>query len=302
MPAEASRLPWSVSWCLLVSSNFVLVISYSAVAFVLSDYALSRRGLGSGKRDPKGVTRLTQLGIHAVTFGALLMPLALLFGIAGVGFLVTVTLGHLLLDGALLLVDDRLEESPARRRAVSSSAEVGLSDGWAPYGALATIMQLLANAGLALVAWWIWLPATTMIDGPLGLIRVGGAVDLLAALTVASVAAALVLVNGYVGSRFVVSIMPPVSPAPGDDAAPDQEADTVSSIVGVLERTIVSALIIAHAEEAAALVLAAKEFARRRLVESDSRFAERYLIGTLASFAFAVLSGYLARVALESVV
>ncbi len=141
MPAEASRLPWSVSWCLLVSSNFVLVISYSAVAFVLSDYALSRLGLGSGRRDRPDATRLTQLGIHSLAVGLLLMPLALLFGIPGLGFLATVTLGHVLLDGALLILDDRLEEGLARRQAMAASAEARASDGWAPYGALTIILQ-----------------------------------------------------------------------------------------------------------------------------------------------------------------
>ena len=65
----------------------------------------------------------------------------------------------------------------------------------------------------------------------------------------------------------------------------------------MLERLIVSALVLANASTAVGFVIAAKTLARFKQLD-DREFAEYYLLGTLASTAVAILSSLLALQAL----
>lgn len=69
--------------------------------------------------------------------------------------------------------------------------------------------------------------------------------------------------------------------------------------IGILERLIVVTFVLARAEAAIGLVIAAKTLARFRQLD-DRDFAEYYLLGTLASVAVAVISGFLAAAVLDT--
>jgi hypothetical protein len=81
----------------------------------------------------------------------------------------------------------------------------------------------------------------------------------------------------------------PVTPVP----APAQ----VGATIGILERLLIVAFMLASAEAAIGFVIAAKTIARFRLLD-DRDFAEYYLLGTLGSVGVAVITGLAAKAAL----
>ncbi len=73
--------------------------------------------------------------------------------------------------------------------------------------------------------------------------------------------------------------------------------DSVGATIGDIERLLTTVLILARAEVAIGLVIAAKTLARFKRLD-ERHFAERYLIGTLASITIAVASALAARLVL----
>jgi hypothetical protein len=91
-------------------------------------------------------------------------------------------------------------------------------------------------------------------------------------------------------------------PAP---ATPAHAAQTparparVGEAIGILERLLIVTFVLAGAEAAIGLVIAAKTLARFRQLD-DRDFAEYYLLGTLASVAVAAISAFIAAGVLDS--
>jgi hypothetical protein len=86
-------------------------------------------------------------------------------------------------------------------------------------------------------------------------------------------------------------------------AVPEHVAQTparparVGEAIGILERLLVVTFLLARAEAAIGLVIAAKTLARFRQLD-DRDFAEYYLLGTLASVAVAAISAFVATAVL----
>lgn len=75
----------------------------------------------------------------------------------------------------------------------------------------------------------------------------------------------------------------------GDSSNQEENDPQVGSIIGKLERIIVSILILCNQFGAAGFVLTAKSIARYKQLE-DKNFAEKYLVGTLTSVAIAFIT------------
>ena len=91
---------------------------------------------------------------------------------------------------------------------------------------------------------------------------------------------------------------PPTTPAAPAAPAPAPPG-RVGEAIGILERLLIVTLVLAGAEAAIGLVIAAKTLARFKQLD-DRDFAEYYLLGTLASVAVATLSAFVAVAALDS--
>ena len=95
---------------------------------------------------------------------------------------------------------------------------------------------------------------------------------------------------------------PPVPPvataAPAPEPASPPPAQ-VGATIGILERLLIVTFVLAGAEVAIGLVIAAKTIARFRLLD-DRDFAEYYLLGTLGSVTVAILTGLVAKAALAA--
>jgi hypothetical protein len=105
---------------------------------------------------------------------------------------------------------------------------------------------------------------------------------------------------------LVGRVDPDAPPSPPPPAEPDPthhppaSPGRVGEAIGILERLLVVTFVLARAEAAIGLVIAAKTLARFRQLD-DRDFAEYYLLGTLASVAIAVVTGFLAAAALATV-
>ena len=73
----------------------------------------------------------------------------------------------------------------------------------------------------------------------------------------------------------------------------------VGATIGILERILIVTFVLAGADAAIGLVIAAKTIARFRQLD-DRDFAEYYLLGTLASVSVAILTALVARAALAA--
>ena len=88
------------------------------------------------------------------------------------------------------------------------------------------------------------------------------------------------------------TVVSPLHPAP---APPGR----VGEAIGIIERLLIVTFVLAGAEAAIGLVIAAKTLARFKQLD-DRDFAEYYLLGTLASVAIASISAFAAAAALGS--
>jgi hypothetical protein len=88
----------------------------------------------------------------------------------------------------------------------------------------------------------------------------------------------------------------PVAPPPPPAVLVPAPAQ-VGATIGILERLLIVAFMLASAEAAIGFVIAAKTIARFRLLD-DRDFAEYYLLGTLGSVGVAVITGLAAKAAL----
>ena len=87
----------------------------------------------------------------------------------------------------------------------------------------------------------------------------------------------------------------PVTPIHPSPAPPGR----VGEAIGIIERLLIVTFVLAGAEAAIGLVIAAKTLARFKQLD-DRDFAEYYLLGTLASVAIASISAFAAAAALGS--
>ena len=99
-------------------------------------------------------------------------------------------------------------------------------------------------------------------------------------------------VRGHPGARTTATARG------GRARPPDAPSEAgIGSTIGIIERLLISALVLAGGLLAIGLVVAAKTLARFKQLD-DRDFAEYYLLGTLASVTFAVVTSLVALRAL----
>ena len=116
------------------------------------------------------------------------------------------------------------------------------------------------------------------------------------AVLVCLVLTSLVIVNVRAGSLFVATLVRAPRPPPRRRRASTADAPSearIGSTIGIIERLLISALVLAGGLLAIGLVVAAKTLARFKQLD-DRDFAEYYLLGTLASVTFAVVTSLVA--------
>ena len=150
----------------------------------------------------------------------------------------------------------------------------------------------LLLAGAEPLAWWQDLVARIAALGRRRGRRSRGA-------GVSRASASLVIANVRAGSLFVATLVRAPRPPLVADARPMTAPPWpgIGATIGVIERLLISALVLAGGVMAIGLVVAAKTLARFKQLD-DRDFAEYYLLGTLASVTFAVVTSLVAARAL----
>jgi hypothetical protein len=120
-----------------------------------------------------------------------------------------------------------------------------------------------------------------------------------AAATPAALARAWDIRLGPIAGRIEEDLPPPAATTPVEPAPMTPPPAQVGATIGVLERLLIATFVLASAEVAIGLVVAAKTIARFRLLD-DRDFAEYYLLGTLGSVSVAILTGLIAKAALTA--
>ncbi len=217
--------------------------------------------------------------------------------------------------------------------------ETSLGAGWTALPAAYFILDQLAHVAIVLAAAWSLLrdtvPTTFATDLTARLAAGADPADFHRLVLVLVVAASVVIVNVQAAALFVNTLLQPVrtvtrTPSePVVDRPPESavrryrieigrltgrvEAEpserplavlapplNVGRAIGVVERLLITLLVMARADAAIALVVGVKTIARFRQLD-DRSFAEYYLLGTLASVSIGIAAGLAARLVLEGV-
>jgi len=251
------------------------------------------------------------LASHGIVVGLTLVPLVLAFGLPGLAYLLVTTLTHIAIDRAKIVLTRRSESAAAgnvEEADVPQEPDATLGVAWTPAPATLFVVDQLVHIAVLFVAWSVLLSGAELLDLAA---RAGGALmgqltpDLFHRTTLTVlVITILVIVNVRAASLFVATLVQAHGSPSGADGGSAAEhvpaARTgvaspakLGATIGVLERLVVVALVLAGQASAIGLVIAAKTLARFKQLD-DRRFAEYYLVGTLASVSVALVTGLLA--------
>jgi Protein of unknown function (DUF3307) len=274
-----------------------LVLAHLAADFVLQTDAIAVGKFGDGQR------AWTWLGVHVAVVAVVNLPLVPAYGLPGLGYAALTVLAHLAIDRVKIVLTKNTfpVSEPVVAEGGDPAAGPPLDRRWTPRPAALFMLDQLAHLGVLLVLWWLLLRGAPDAGFADAVGRLAGADPAVfhRLVLVLVVLLDLAIVNVRAASLFVGTLVrAPALAAPGSAGEQDRASPArVGAVIGVLERLIVCALVLAGAFNAIGLVIAAKTIARFRQLE-DREFAEYYLLGTLASVGVAILTSLVAVAAL----
>lgn len=281
-----------------MTGDAVLVLAALVLAHLVADFVLQSDAMATAKFGD-GPAAWRALGIHVAIVGGVLLPVLLGLGVSALAYTALTVLSHFAIDRLKVVMTRRAEPRSANGSASPEEAATGpaLDRQWtAVPGALFALDQV-AHVCLIFGLWFIFLAGTapTGLAVELGDLLAGSDPDGLHRFVVATlVLASLTLVNVRAAPIFVATLVrPPPLPAEGTSPSPAR----VGAVIGILERLLICALVLAGAVGTIGLVIAAKTLARFKQLD-DREFAEYYLLGTLASVTVAVITSLVAQQAL----
>lgn len=277
----------------------MLVLSWLVLGHLLADFVLQPDHVATRKFG-RGSDAWRALGTHVLIVGVVAAPIALVYGLPGVGYVLVTVLTHLVIDRAKIEATLRANPTPVATEAGGGPEMV---PGWSPMPGVWFLFDQLAHLVVLVGAWAVLLARAEPLDWWQELvarIAAGGDGEAIGrAALVFVVICALVVANTRAGSLFVGTLVraprpPIVQDTRGDDGP---SVARIGATIGVIERLLIVTLVLAGGVAAVGLVIAAKTIARFRQLE-DRLFAEYYLLGTLASVSLAVITSLIAQVAL----
>jgi hypothetical protein len=279
-----------------------LVLSWLVLCHLLADFVLQPERVAVDKFG-RGPEAWRALLIHTGIVTVVASPIILVYGIAGVGYVLVTAISHLVIDRTKIEFTLRGGSVPGVAP-VDAAGDPVQVPAWSPMPAAWFLLDQLLHLVVLVAAWAILLRHATPLDWWQDLVQHIGttrsAGDVGRTFHGLLVLTSLVIVNVRAGSLFVDILVHAPRPAAGDTArsqgAPSEAG--VGSAIGIIERLLISALVLAGGMLAIGLVVAAKTLARFKQLD-DRDFAEYYLLGTLASVTFAVVTSLVALRALD---
>jgi hypothetical protein len=199
-----------------VSADPVLVLAWLVLAHLVADFVLQTDQIARAKTDP-GSAGAVGLLVHGAIVAALLLPVAAAFGGPGWLVLAVVTVSHLVIDRAKVVLTRRADAAAvadARRRHESAgSAADGLGPAWTPLPAALFALDQLLHVLVLAGAWLAWLSNAPLEPGFVDRVAasIGGWDQALVheALVRLVVLVSLVIVNVRAGALFVAVLVGP---------------------------------------------------------------------------------------------
>ena len=303
-----------------------LVLAWLLLAHLLADFVLQTDAIAVGKFGD-GRPAWRALGIHTLVVAAVNAPLVLVFGWPGLVYVILTAGSHLVIDRTKIVFT--LRQRRGRRRDHPGAPRGARCDPrrWALAGPGRRTMRTRAAAdGTPFDRSWSPLPAALFAADQLAHLAVLAGLWLLLLSNAAPLGGWVDVVNALLGStdRGVVqrdraAVRGAAGPrhrrgarrlavrghaGPGAALAHHRvgreqhpSPARIGATIGILERLLICALMLAGAVATIGLVVAAKTLARFKQLD-DREFAEYYLLGTLASVSIAVIGALVAQAAL----
>jgi hypothetical protein len=195
-----------------------LVLAHLAADFLFQTESMVADKFTGGRRGWRGLLA------HVATVGICLVPVALAFGLPGLGLLVVVTIGHALIDRWKVRATRRAESralAAAHRRHETASTS-GLGPAWTPIPGALFIVDQVAHLALIGAAWLVLVSVAPLVPAFVEAVdRVLGSADretVHHAVMVGVVLVSVVIVNVRAGALFVATLVRPRETVGGHDA------------------------------------------------------------------------------------
>jgi hypothetical protein len=204
-----------------------LVLAHLAADFVFQTESMVADKFTGGQRGWRGLLA------HTAAVGICLVPVALAFGLPGLGLLVVVTVGHALIDRWKVRATRRAEGralAAAHRRHEAASTS-GLGPAWTPIPGALFIVDQVAHLGLIAVAWVVFIapaPLAPAFVEVLDRVLYGDRAIVHQVVLTSVVLASLAIVNVRAGALFVATLVRPRETVGGHDAS-DEPAIATST-------------------------------------------------------------------------
>jgi hypothetical protein len=205
----------------MVDSTLVLawlVLAHLAADFVFQTESMVADKFTGGRRGWRGLLA------HTAAVSLCLVPVALAFGLPGLGLLVVVTVGHALIDRWKVRATRRAEGralAAAHRRHEAASTS-GLGPAWTPIPGAFFIVDQVAHLALIAIAWVVFIapaPLAPAFVEVLDRILYGDRAIVHQVVLTAVVLASLAIVNVRAGALFVATLVRPREAVGGHDAS-----------------------------------------------------------------------------------
>lgn len=298
-----------------MTADPALVLAWLVLAHLLADFVFQTERMAVDKFGSGDRARSALLS-HVAVVAVVLVPVAAVYGLPGLAFLALTALTHLVIDRAKIVLTRQAEAAAirvARELHAPDAPAWTLGGAWTPIPAALFMADQLAHVCVLLVGWLVLLataPPLDWVDGAARLLMRGLDPSVFHQAVLGTVVVLdLLIVNVRAASLFVATLVQPEDVVTGgtdhdpatEDPRPVREGMAspakLGATIGILERLVVVALVLAGQAAAIGLVIAAKTLARFKQLD-DRRFAEYYLLGTLASVAVALITGLVATAVL----
>jgi hypothetical protein len=283
-------------------SSATLVLSWLVLCHLLADFVFQPEHVAVNKFG-HGREAWRALLIHAAIVTIVVSPIILVYGLPGIAFVAVTALSHLVIDRTKIRLT--LRGGAAAQVADDGPLLIGQGQGprWSPMPAAWFLLDQLAHIAVLVVAWAVFLRSADTLGWWQDLVmRIASTTDGPAmgrAVLVVIVLTSLVIVDIRAGSLFVDVLVRPPRASMDETRPVDAPSEAgIGSTIGIIERLLISALVLAGGVMAIGLVIAAKTLARFKQLD-DKYFAEYYLLGTLASVTVAVIASLIALQALS---
>ena len=283
-------------------SSATLVLSWLVLCHLLADFVLQPERVAVNKFG-HGRAAWRALLIHAAIVTLVASPIILVFGLPGIAYVAVTALSHVVIDRIKIKLT--LRGGTAGEASDDGVLLIGEGQGprWSPMPAAWFLLDQLAHLAVLVGAWAIFLRSAETLgwwqDLVTGIANTTDGPAAGRAALVVIVLTSLVIVDIRAGSLFVDVLVRPPRPSADEPRPVDAPSEAgIGSTIGIIERLLISALVLAGGAMAIGLVIAAKTLARFKQLD-DKYFAEYYLLGTLASVTFAVVTSLVALLVLS---